>query len=48
MKFLMSWGLEIFLCKGVLSPGGVTTITSGCPVWIDFWCQLIGKVSLAM
>ena len=48
MKLLMSWDLEISLCKEVLLLGGAATIISVCPGWTDFWCQLIGKASLAM
>ena len=28
---------DLPLQGGVLSPGGVASITSGCPVWTDFW-----------
>ena len=47
-EVLNELGLEISLCKGALSPGGVATTTSVCLVLTDFWCRLIGKVSLAM
>ena len=47
-KVLNELGLRDLLCRGALSPGAVATTTNVCPVLIDFWLRLIGKVSSAM